>query len=344
MSHKKSLKLLAFVVVMTLLCAMLTACQKAGEASGSAAPSVSQTVVKGDEKVDDDVLAGLNLPEKCEFAISVKAMSNPFYVKIVDGAEAIMREGDTLTVVDAKNDSVKQVTDVEDLATRGYDAILLAPCDYQGITPALEACKSKNVPVILFDSLAFSMDLTSGSVVSDNVQAGELAAEALAKDIGEQGKVAIIESTTSPAAVDRAKGFDATIKKYPNIEIVIRENGEGQVDTAIPIMENFMQVEPELKAVFCRNDPVAQGCSSAIEAAGKTGKIKVYGVDGSDESKKLIAEGKQAGSAAQFPDRIGEQSVILAYRVVAGEELTETERNIKIPCEWIDASNVEQYI
>ncbi|MGI6005124.1 MAG: substrate-binding domain-containing protein, partial [Christensenellales bacterium] len=242
-----------------------------------------------------------------------------------------------------------QITKSEDIATAGYDVCLITPIDFEGVAGPLRTLRDAGVITVLVDSLAKDMSLADASSVSDNFQAGVLAGEACAKDLEEKygevkGKIAIFENTTSPPVRDRVAGFESVINttNYPNIEIAIRENGKGQIDTGMDAMDNFLQAVPDLDAVFSMNDPSAQGCANAIEAAGKTGEIFVYGVDGSDASKEFIKAGKQNGSSAQFPITMGQEAVILSYKLLAGETLDNP--HIKIPCEWIDASNVEQYI
>ena len=112
------------------------------------------------------------------------------------------------------------------------------------------------------------------------------------------------------------------------------------VDTAMPVMENWLQSFPNLSGVFALNDPSAIGCIAAIESAGKLDQIFVVGVDGSSDGIKSIAEGKLGASAAQDPVKIGSVSVEQCYRVLAGEEV---EPDIKIPSFLIDQSNVAQF-
>nr|WP_162990881.1 substrate-binding domain-containing protein [Maliibacterium massiliense] len=345
---KKTAKILTLVVTIMVAASLLMACTPKVE---SVAPSISQQVVTADDEKQD--ANDVNLSEKKRtFGLSIKTLTNPFFVNVKDAIEDNLKEGDTLVVTDANNDANKQMTDMEDLVTSGHDVIFCSPVDYRGIKPALENAHSKGIPVVLVDSLAFDMNLVAGSSVSDNVQAGRLAAEALAKDIKEEGKICIFENTTSPAVRERVQGFEEVIKNFPNIEIAARENGKGQIDTALPVMENFMQAVPDMKAVFSMNDPSAEGCIAAVEAAGKTGDILVYGIDGSDKGKQLVKDGKQAGTAAQFPLKMGEQAAVQAYKILADLEsgksldeiITAGTYNVKIPCEWIDASNVDQYI
>lgn len=329
---------------------LLMACAKKDDGL-SVTPSVSQKVVTADGSPSTSTSASAST-KKRSFGMAIKTLTNPFFVDVKTGIENNLNKGDTLAVVDNNNDAQKQMNDMEDLMNAGHDLLFVTPCDYQGIVPTLQKAREKKVPIVLVDSLCVDMTLPAGSAASDNFQAGQLAGEALAKDLGGKGKIAIFENTLSPPPRERVAGLEDVLKKYPDIKTVIRENGKGQVDTGQTAMENFLQAEPELDAVFSMNDPSAQGCAAAIEAAGKSGQIKVYGVDGSEASKKLIKEGKQTGTSAQFPLKMGEQAVKEAYAILAeldgGKTLDDIckagDHHIKIPCEYIDASNVDKYL
>src|SRR4051794_40678360 len=66
--------------------------------------------------------------------------------------EAAERSGRyELVVTDAQDQTAKQVADVEDLIARRVRAVFIAPRDYEGLEPALEAAAHAQVPVFLID-------------------------------------------------------------------------------------------------------------------------------------------------------------------------------------------------
>lgn len=90
--------------------------------------------------------------------------------------------------------------------------------------------------------------------------------------------------------------------------------------------------------MFALNDPSALGCVAAVESANLLDQVQIVGVDGSDDAKAAIAEGKMLASAAQDPVQIGSVAIETAYKVIAGEEV---EKDIKIPSYLVDASNAK---
>lgn len=63
------------------------------------------------------------------------------------------------------------------------------------------------------------------------------------------------------------------------------------------------------------------------------------GVDGSDDGKVAISEGRMLASAAQQPFEIGAQSVLTGYKLVAGEEV---EKDVKIATTLVDSTNCNE--
>ena len=274
--------------------------------------------------------------EPLKIGVSIADQSNVFYVDILDGMEAAMKDGDELIVMDAAFDVAKQITDIEDMIQQDVDVMLVDPVDSVAIQPALEACAAAEIPVIAYNSPVDDSSMVVSTVASDNYMAGELIGEALAEWLGGEGKVAMLTYNVAQVCLDRANGFIAAISNYAGIEIVESQEIQPGVDTALPVMENILQAYPELTGVFALNDPSAIGAAAAIESAGLLDQIAIVGVDGSDEGKAAICEGRMLASAAQHPVDIGKISVETAYAVIAGETV---EADIKVPVELVSAAN-----
>ncbi len=84
-------------------------------------------------------------------------------------------------------------------------------------------------------------------------------------------------------------------------------------------MENILQAQPEIKAVFAHNDEMALGALKAIEASGRD--IMVVGFDATDDAVMSVEEGKMAATVAQLPSKIGELGVASAFKLIEGETL-----------------------
>jgi ribose transport system substrate-binding protein len=105
----------------------------------------------------------------------------------------------------------------------------------------------------------------------------------------------------------------------------------------------MLTATPDVQGIFGMNDPSALGAVLAVEQAGKTGQVKVTGVDGSPEAVQELqrAGSPFIGTATQAPGQMVQKAVDLAQQVVSGQKLTETD--VKIPSELVTRDTVSSY-
>lgn len=334
----KKTSLFSKVLCMGLSLAMLAGCGGGGASSSqasSAAPSQDAPPASTEAPSSESPA-----PEGGEITIgvSIADQKNPFYTDIVAGMEEVANGKAKLVIMDGNFDQAKQISDIEDMLQQDVDVMLLDPVDGKGVQAALESCKAKGVPVVTFNSAVEDASMVVSNVATDNFMAGQLIGEALGKALEGKGKVGMYTYNVVKVCKDRADGFKDALSKYPDIEIVVEQEGTPGVDTALPAMENILQSHKDLNGMFALNDPSAIGCIAAIESAGKLGEVLVVGVDGSADGISNIKAGKMFASAAQQPLDIGKVAVETALKVVAGETV---EADIKIPSFLVDQSNAE---
>ena len=199
--------------------------------------------------------------------------------------------------LDAQMKAEIQVTMMDDFINQGYNAIILQPIDAAALTASVKKAEGKGIPVITLNT---DTKLPHAACVTmDDQGAGYLVGEQIGKALGGKGNVAIIQSPPgAQAGVEREKGFRAAMAKlYPEIKIVGAQNAAWNKDKAIEIMNSFLQVNKELDAVFAVNDNMAEGAMIAAEAAGRLGKIQIWGFNGQKSTLALIEQGKITGTA-----------------------------------------------
>lgn len=276
-----------------------------------------------------------------KFGYTCFTMNNPFFITIADSIkEELVKNGDTLIILDPQLDQAKQISQIEDMISQGIDLMFLNPVDWKGVKPALDALKAAGIPIVNFDAEVYDKDLVDSVVVSDNFQAGFVCGQDLVKRMPNGGKLAIIEYAVNKPVLDRIEGFYAGLGDVSNkFELVSRQDGVGQLEISLPIAENILQANPDVQVFFGGNDPIALGIVAALKAANKTG-VLVYGVDGSPEIKASIKNGEATATGAQSPINIGKKSVEVAYKILNKEPI---EKNISVETALIDQSNVDQY-
>ncbi|WP_410511331.1 ABC transporter substrate-binding protein [Paenibacillus sp. BR2-3] len=278
--------------------------------------------------------------KKLKIGLTVPTLGNPFFVAMSKGAQEVATKYNAeVTTVSADHDLAKQTAQIEDFITKKMDLILLSPFDSKGIAAAVQQAKTAGIPVIAVDGSAEG-GITS-VVMSDNVMAGKLAGEYMAERLGGKGNIVVIDGPPVSAVTDRIKGFEEAMKAFPDIKVVAKQNGEGNREKALSVMENILQANKDINAVFTINDQEGVGVQIAAEQAGRGDEFFISSVDGAPEAvEALKAKGSFATTSAQFPNEMVLKAVEIGLKVLDGEKV---EEQILIPVELIKQDNVDSY-
>ncbi|WP_458414273.1 ribose ABC transporter substrate-binding protein RbsB [Schinkia sp. CFF1] len=256
-----------------------------------------------------------------KIGLSISTLNNPFFVTLKDGAEKEAKnEGIQITTIDAQNDPAKQTSDVEDLIQQGVDALIINPTDSSAIVAAIESANNAGIPVITVDRSAEGGEVVS-HIASDNVAGGKMAGEFILKQLGNKGKIVELEGIPgSSAARERGEGFHSAVDGVDGVEVIAKQAADFDRAKGLTVMENILQSNKDIQAVFAHNDEMALGALEAITAAGLK-DVVVVGFDATDDAVKAVQEGRMAATVAQKPDQIGEKGVATAVSVVKGEKV-----------------------
>ena len=275
-----------------------------------------------------------------KFGATYMTMNNPFFVALNDGIKKVVEaNGDSLVTLDPALDQAKQISQIEDLIAQKVDAIFLNPVDWKGVKPALDEAKKAGIPIINVDAPVFDEDLVDCIVASDNYNAGVLVAQDVMKRL-KSANVVLLEHPTAKSAIDRTKSFEDTVKDKPEYKIIAKQSSDGQLEKAMPVMENIIQANKQIDVVMGLNDPTALGALAALQGAKRDKNVLIYGVDGSPDAKKAIKDGKITGTAAQSPIGVGKMAAETVYKILKKEKV---EKNIKVPVTLITKDNVDQF-
>ncbi|WP_417394049.1 sugar ABC transporter substrate-binding protein [Gimesia chilikensis] len=277
------------------------------------------------------------------FGASFQTLNNPFFVDLGNGLQKeLAAHGDELIILDAQFNSLKQKNDLSDLILKDVAGIFVNPVNWEGLKGSLLEAQRKNVPIIIVDAPVKESDeeLIVCTVASDNVRAGQLAAEALAK-VNPKAKLVVLHLSVNKACIDRVAGFKETLQNYPEMKILDIQEAKGTTEGARPVMRDLIGRYPDLNAVFAINDPNALGVISALDSANKLDDVTIVTVDGSQAGIKAIQAGKLHSTSAQFPKEIGK---IAAEKMLAHLKGEPVEKDVKVRVELITAENAEQHL
>lgn len=248
-----------------------------------------------------------------------------------------------LLVTNAQSDLNKQISDIKSLLDRGAKLLIVAPLNSDGLQPAFDAAKAKQVPVVTIDRKVTSQPCTDylTFIGSDFVEQGKRAAQQMIKATGGTGKVAILLGASgNNVTVDRTKGFKDGIAGTPGLTVVAEQTGEFDRSKGQAVMEQLIQSNPDITAVYAENDEMGVGAVTALKAAGKQpGKdVKVVSIDGTRTAVQLIADGGYTAVVESNP-RFGPLAFDTLEKFGKGEEIPQ---NIVISDDEYDTTNAQQ--
>ncbi|MBR6600158.1 MAG: substrate-binding domain-containing protein [Oscillospiraceae bacterium] len=265
--------------------------------------------------------------------LSVSTQNNPFFVTLVEGAKAAAKKADVqLTVVDAGDDASKQVSDIEDLISKNISVLIVNPVDSDTVSGVVQTAVNKGIKVISADRIVNGVEIDC-QIASDNILGAELATQFIVDKLGEGAKVAELQGTNgASAAIDRGKGFHNIADS--KLKVVVSQTANFDRTEGMNVMENMLQANSDIQAVFAANDEMALGAVKAIAGARKN--IIVVGFDATDDAIASIKDGEMSATIAQQPDLIGSTAIDTAIKLINGETV---EKSIPVEVTLITAEN-----
>src|SRR5258708_7035536 len=223
--------------------------------------------------------------------MTVQAISNPFFVAMLHGAQAEAKKiGASVLLEDANHDLGVQTNEMDDFIQKHVDLILLNAVDSAGIAPAVQRAVHAGIPCI-------------------------------AVDVGAQGGV----SATVPK-----KGCMAGVAAAPALQVMARQVGNGDRTTGFDLGTSILTANPHLDAIFAINDPEGLGVELAAKQANRK-DLFIVAVDGSpDAVTSLKAHGLFAATSAQSPYTIAITGVQLREKILAGQKIDNTNIKVPV--------------
>ena len=207
-----------------------------------------------------------------EIALISKGFQHQFWQAVKTGAEKRAAElGVNVTFEGPASETEidTQLQMFQAAIDRSPDAIGFAALDPEACIPLMEAAKSADIPVVEFDA-GCNSDYPLSIAKTDSLGAGALAADHMAEAIGEEGQVAIVgHSQINSTGVERRDGFvDQMEAKYPDIEIVDIQYGDGDHLKSADIAKAMIAAYPDLKGIYGTNEGSAIGVVNAVGELG----------------------------------------------------------------------------
>ncbi|MES2843408.1 MAG: sugar ABC transporter substrate-binding protein [Pseudomonadota bacterium] len=248
-----------------------------------------------------------------------KTDTNPFFVKMKEGAEAKAAElGVTLKAYAGKidGDHESQVAAIEACIADGAKGILITASDTKAIVDSVKAARDAGVLVIALDTPLDPIDAADATFATDNFQAGLLIgqwAKAALGDAAANAKIAMLDLAISQPSVDvlRDQGFltgfgidTVDVNKWgdeTDPRIVGNEVTAGNEEGGLKAMEALLAKDPEINVVYTINEPSAAGAYEALKAVGREKDVLIVSVDGGCPGVADVKDGVIGATSQQYP-------------------------------------------
>src|SRR5580692_256469 len=248
-----------------------------------------------------------------------KTNTNPFFVKMKEGAQAKAKElGVTLQAYAGKadGDNDGQVAAIEALIAAGAKGFMLVPSDSSAIVPSVEKARKAGLLVIVLDTPLDPITAADATFATDNFKAGELIGQWAKGTLGDKAasaKIATLDLTPNEPTVDYLRhngfldGFGVKVKDKKHYapsdspQIVGSDVTKGATEGGRQAMENILQKADHIDLVYAINEPAAYGGYAALKAAGKENGVTFVAVDGGCQGVKWVKEGILGATSQQYP-------------------------------------------
>ena len=295
-------------------------------ATGMAA-ALALTACGGDSGSQSGGGSGGGGGERPIAGLITKTDTNPFFVKMKDGAQsAADAQGMELQSFAGKEDgdNESQVQAIETLISAGATGFLITPSDSKAIVPALDKARQAGLLVIALDTQTDPPDAADGTFATDNFQAGLLIGQWAKTKFDAEGKqatIAMLDLSPNAPSVDvqRDQGFlqgfgidiadKAVIGDESDPRIVGHDVTDGDEEGGRTAMENLLQKNPSINLVYTINEPAAAGAYEALKAAGKEKDVTIVSVDGGCPGVEAVKAGQIGATSQQYPLIMASQGV-----------------------------------
>jgi ribose transport system substrate-binding protein len=339
-----SIKRLALLALCLVLALGVAACGSDDDDSGSGSNAASEegTPASGGSGGDGNV----------KIAFSAPGADHGWMAAITDNAR---KEADKLGDVEliaseGVTDSAAQADQIETLIAQKPDALVVLPNEGEALTPVAQKAMAAGIPVVNIDREFTEQGAYRALITGDNYGIGYQAGNYFADQLKCKGNVVEIQGIAGISVTDdRSKGFRDALKRrcQTGIRIVASQPADFVPDKGLSVMENILQAEKQIDAVYTHDDDMAEGVVSAIENANREDEMFLTGAGGSKAAMDRIEAGGLYRATFLYNPAMSASAINMARLIVRGQgfdELAEPEvpSKITVPATTVTKDNVAE--
>ena len=284
--------------------------------------------------------------------ITIQSLENAYWAGVFGEVEALLRDmGWQYTIVDCKDNSGTQISQIENFISAGVDVIMIHASDPHAVEDVARQAREAGIKVMCWDDI---MENTDVNWVLDNTALGYAIGTAAAEFINEhysadnKAEVAIINYPQLPILLERENGILGALGDIsPDKYTVVAQQPAVDAATALSHMETILQANPDVKIVCSIGAGGDIGANQAFMTM-TNGNIPddmgIFSADATEQQLQAILDGEASRVSVGFEGsnkRTAAAVVDLYVKLAEGASL---DRNIIRPLLPIDKNNAETYL
>ncbi len=278
-----------------------------------------------------------------DVGLAVANLQANFFNQIKQSVEAEAKaKGVSVTTDDAHGDSATQVSQIQDLITKGVKALIYIPAGATAAGVPVRDAHAAHIPVVAVDRTAPDAPADT-FIATDSVAAAKELGDYVCKITGGKGNVAIIQGQigTTPEE-DRNKGFNEALANCPGLKVVAKQASKAwHQDEGFAIAQDMLQRNPNITVFFGRADALALGAAQAVKVANLDHPVTIVGFDGDTAGLLAVQNGTLAATMTQKTQHMGKLALDSALELASGKPVPKMQLQ---SAELTTKANVEQFI
>lgn len=308
-------------------------------------------------KSDDDAAASDGGKETYKVGISIQSLSNAYWAGVMGKLEEQMKEkGWEYTLIDCKDNSATQVSQVENFITSGVDLIMVHPSDAAALENVCKEALDAGIKVMCWDD---PMENTTANWVLDNTALGEEIGKTAAEFINEhytpenKAEVCVIDYPSTKVLLERGEGIKAGLEKYckDNYEMVAEVDGLEAPESQTNV-ETVLTAHPNCKVfVGTGAGPMIGANEALLQTYGKGNIPEDCGVITTDVTQQQLDSLKAGDEAVRAIVGFEGSSTDTAAacmemyeRILSGEKFEGDARNVYRVVAPITLDNIDEIL
>ena len=328
--------------LITLLLALVMVFALVACSSKTEAPAATEEPAKTEEPTTEAPAAEEPAADEEITVAGIVFQDDQFMNMLTKGyVDAANDAGVKILTDNTNNDQAKETELINTYLSQGVKGLAISPLNGDASVAALKAADEQGMKVALTNINLSDADFIVAGYTSDDYNncylVGKEAAEIIKEKLGDTKlNIAIVQfkSLLPDNSGNRVAGYLAALDEAGIQYEIVADQDAWLQDTALETASGILTAHPEVNVIITVNDGGTIGSVMAVQNAGLSDQVLVFGHDGSDQISSMILDDNCPLQAvvAQDPYGQGYKAMTALINAIKGGDYSAT----KGKCEFLD--------